>query len=100
MAVSESGRLLAEAQSRFGLTQRQLANVLGVSDRAVRAVLKGDKPGANLLAAAGQLAREGRVSALPVRRAQRVRESGGRVSTARVRTGGAGESARDRKSVV
>ena len=68
--------------------------MLGVSDRSVRAVLSGAKPGANLLAAARQLAAEGRVTTPPERRAQRVREKGGGVSAKPVRTGDTGESAR------
>ena len=54
-----------------------LANVLGVSDRMVRAVLRGEKPGANLLGAARQLATSGRVTEAPARRSQRVRAPGG-----------------------
>lgn len=77
MAVSESGRLLGEAAERFGLSQAQLGNVLGVSDRMVRAVLSGAKPGANLLDAARQLATTGRVTTPPERRSQRVRAPGG-----------------------
>jgi hypothetical protein len=68
---------IREAMSRFGLTQRQVGTLLGVSDRMVRQVLSGNKPGKNLQGAASQLAREGRVAAPPPRREQRVRAKGG-----------------------
>lgn len=87
MAVSESGALIAAARETYGLTQRQLANIFGVSDRMVRAVLSGEKPGLNLLDAARQLATTGTVTAVPVRRVQRVREAGGRVSARPVLSG-------------
>lgn len=75
--VSAAGKALAEAISRRGMTQKQVAAALGVSDRMVRQVLSGNKPGRNLEAAARQLAREGRVTEAPPRRAQRVRAKGG-----------------------
>jgi transcriptional regulator with XRE-family HTH domain len=95
--VSESGRLLAEAIERYGLTQGQVGNMLGVSDRMVRRVLSGERPGNNLADAARQLATRGAVTAQPVRRAQRVvtgtREGGKRqVSRAAVQPGSAGEA--------
>lgn len=65
------------AASKYGLTQRQLGSMLGVSDRMVRAVLRGDKPGGNLAGAARQLASEGRITSQPERREQRVRTSEG-----------------------
>lgn len=65
------------AMSRYGLTQRQVGTLLGVSDRMVRQVLSGNKPGRNLSGAAAQLAREGRVGEPPARREQRVRAKGG-----------------------
>lgn len=77
------------AAEKYGLTQKQLGNMLGVSDRMVRAVLKGDKPGANLAPAARQLAREGRITTAPERREQRIRTSSG-VTREPVRSSAAG----------
>jgi hypothetical protein len=68
---------IRDAMSRYGLTQKQVGTLLGVSDRMVRQVLSGNKPGKNLQGAASQLAREGRVAAPPARREQRVRAKGG-----------------------
>jgi hypothetical protein len=77
MAVSEAGRLLSAAAKASGLSNRQLGAMLGVSDRMVRAIRSGERPGRNVEAAARQLAREGRVSTPPTRRVQRVRAPGG-----------------------
>lgn len=73
----DAARFIAEAIGSRGLTQKQVGAFLGVSDRMVRQVLSGAKPGANLAAAARQLAKEGRVTQAPVRREQRVRAEGG-----------------------
>jgi hypothetical protein len=73
----ESARYIAEAMKSRGLTQKQVGSFLGVSDRMVRQVLSGAKPGANLTAGAKQLAKEGRVTSAPARREQRVRSEGG-----------------------
>jgi hypothetical protein len=73
----ESARFIAEAMKSHGLTQKQVGSFLGVSDRMVRHVLSGAKPGANLTAGAKQLAQEGRVTSAPARREQRVRSKGG-----------------------
>lgn len=78
MAGEESAaRFIRDAISTHGLTQKQAGAFLGVSDRMVRQVLSGAKPGANLLGAAKQLATEGRVTQAPARREQRVRDVGG-----------------------
>lgn len=63
--------------------------MLGVSDRMIRQVISGAKPGENLREAAQQLAREGRVSARPERREQRVRTPSG-VSREKVVSSAAG----------
>jgi hypothetical protein len=68
---------IRSAMTRYGMTQKQVGAFLGVSDRMVRQVLSGNKPGGNLRGAANQLASEGRVSKLPERRQQRVRGKGG-----------------------
>lgn len=75
--ASEAARYIAEAIGKHGLTQKQAGAFLGVSDRMVRQVLSGAKPGANLAGAAKQLAKEGRVTSSPERREQRVRAPGG-----------------------
>jgi transcriptional regulator with XRE-family HTH domain len=77
VASSDAARFIAEAITKHGLTQKQAGAFLGVSDRMVRQVLSGAKPGANLAAAARQLAKEGRVTTPPARREQRVRDVGG-----------------------
>jgi transcriptional regulator with XRE-family HTH domain len=77
MAELSSAAAIREAVSRFGLTQKQVGTALGVSDRMVRLVLSGKKPGRNLEKAARQLAAEGRVTERPERRQQRVRVRGG-----------------------
>lgn len=87
--VSATGRALASAAKQYGLTQRELASMLGVSDRMVRQVLSGAKPGRNLEAAAKQLAGEGRITERPTRREQRVRTPSG-VSRERVKPTAAG----------
>lgn len=76
--LSAAAAAIKAAIERFGLTQKQVGTALGVSDRMVRLVLKGDKPGRNLEKAARQLATEGKVTERPTRRQQRVRAPGGR----------------------
>ena len=78
MAELSAAAAIKAAIERFGLTQKQVGTALGVSDRMVRLVLKGEKPGRNLEKAARQLAAEGRVSERPKRRQQRIRVPGGR----------------------
>lgn len=73
----EAARFIREAITTHGLTQKQAGAFLGVSDRMVRQVLSGAKPGVNLVGAARQLATEGRVTKAPERREQRVRAEGG-----------------------
>lgn len=73
----DAARFIAEAIGKHGLTQKQAGAFLGVSDRMIRQVLTGAKPGANLAVAAKQLAKEGRVTSAPARREQRVRAAGG-----------------------
>lgn len=86
---SETGRALSAAARQYGLTQRELAAMLGVSDRMVRQVLSGAKPGRNLEAAAKQLAQEGRITERPTRREQKIRTPSG-VSRERVKPTAAG----------
>lgn len=74
-AVSAVGRELAGVMKARGMTQRQVANMLGVSDRMVRKVLSGERPGEQYAGAVRSLA-EGRPVTPPERRAQRVRTGG------------------------
>ena len=78
MAELSTAAAIKAAVERYGLTQKQVGAALGVSDRMVRLVLKGDKPGLNLQKAARQLAAEGKVTERPTRRQQRIRVPGGR----------------------
>lgn len=87
--VSATGAALKQAMSKYGLTQREAAAMLGVSDRMIRQITSGAKPGRNLEAAARQLAGEGRVTEQPARREQRVRTPSG-VSREKVRPSAAG----------
>lgn len=77
MADLSTAAALREAIEKYGLTQKQAGAALGVSDRMVRQVLSGSKPGANLRQAANQLASYGRITTPPARREQRVRAPGG-----------------------
>lgn len=80
MAVSAVGQDIAAAISRFGLTQKQVASMLGVSDRMVRKLITGERPGTStkgLPEAARELRARGSVSVQPTHRAQKVRVRGG-----------------------
>jgi hypothetical protein len=69
MAVTDTGRILAELHARTGLSWQQLAETIGASSGDyVRKVAGGAKPGNNLAGAVGELMQRGRVVTAPERR--------------------------------